>query len=82
MKYCLLGNTDEYGDDAKIQSYVLTNLTFMKSVFNNYFVPNIKQQHIDMYVRLRVYRTPYLGLIRIYKKLHRASFMQFPFLNS
>jgi len=31
-KYCLLDNTDEHGDDAKIQSCILTNLKFMKSV--------------------------------------------------
>lgn len=32
MKYCLLDNTDEHGDDAKIQSCILANLTFMKSI--------------------------------------------------
>ena len=32
VKYCLLGSTDKHGDDAKIQSCILTNLTFMKSV--------------------------------------------------
>ena len=32
MKYCLLGNTDKHGDDARIKSFIVTNLTFMKSI--------------------------------------------------
>jgi hypothetical protein len=77
IKYCLLVNADEHGDDAKIQSYILTNLTIMKAVFNNDFVTKIKRQHIDMYVKLQVYATAYLGLI--YKKFHYKFFHSFLF---